>query len=121
MQDNSYQYAANSSTCNFFNNRDNNNNRSYCNNPYMESSLFISTDNTSYYNGPYYEENTSGHQRGSPYSKILNCGDIFHSTDDILDKLEQSGKVPSKDKFRRMICNVIIISQYHNNITILYP
>lgn len=34
----------------------------------------------------------------------------FHQTydqcDDILDKLEQSGRVPSKDKFRRMACNV---------------
>lgn len=28
------------------------------------------------------------------------------TTDDILDKLEQAGRVPSKEKFRRMACNV---------------
>ncbi len=31
---------------------------------------------------------------------------IEETTDDILDKLEQAGRVPSKEKFRRMACNV---------------
>lgn len=32
-------------------------------------------------------------------------------SDDILDKLEQAGRVPSKEKFRRMACNVSINKQ----------
>lgn len=33
-------------------------------------------------------------------------------SNDILEKLEQAGRVPSKDKFRRMACNVSIKSIY---------
>jgi hypothetical protein len=32
-------------------------------------------------------------------------------SDQILDKLEQAGRVPSKEKFRRMACNVSVGSQ----------
>jgi hypothetical protein len=31
------------------------------------------------------------------------------SGEEILEKLEQAGRVPSKDKFRRMVCNVSLL------------
>lgn len=41
---------------------------------------------------------------------------IEETTDDILDKMEQAGRVPSKEKFRRMACNVRFIFRRHLNV-----
>ena len=40
------------------------------------------------------------------YIPRLRSNDAQEHCDDILDKMEQTGRVPSKDKFRRMACNV---------------
>jgi hypothetical protein len=40
-----------------------------------------------------------------PYNQVY-APDPEEVQDEILDKLEQSGRVPSKEKFRRMACMV---------------
>lgn len=55
---------------------------------------------------------TIGSQNSYGLNLKSNCFFVHNeeSTDQILDKLEQAGKVPSKEKFRRMACNVCLPS-----------
>jgi hypothetical protein len=61
-------------------------------------------------NTPVHPVDAYFHNRAMPdYVPRLKSRESQSSSDhydDILDKLEQTGRVPSKDKFRRMACNV---------------
>lgn len=52
-----------------------------------------------------YFSKVDGHQQ-KQYS--VYAPDPEELSNDILEKLEQAGRVPSKEKFRRMACNVSI-------------
>jgi hypothetical protein len=49
-------------------------------------------------------QNISGEKAYSYRSNIQS--NVEESSEVLLDKLEQAGRVPSKEKFRRMACNV---------------